>query len=151
MSIYTPSGNPGTNAQGLSKQMRDEFTSIQAALDAYYSTGSWSPTDISGGGLTFSVTGCKYAKNGTAVLLMATIAWPATADTHGATIGGFPISILSGAFGGMAVGYTDLSESPMLQVGGSGIAVWRPSTGLQYTNAQLSGKTLQFTGSYISA
>lgn len=149
--IYTPTGAPATSSQGLSATMRAEFTAIQAALSSFYTTSSnWTPTDISGGGLTFTTAGCKYAKVGSVVILLGQIIWPATADTNLATIGGFPLAPLSATYGGMSVGFTNLGAIPMLLVGGGGMAVYKASTGGLYTNAEMSGKSIIFSGTYLT-
>lgn len=55
-------------------------------------TGTWTPTDTSGGGLTFSSTSAGYTRIGNMVFIYAQITYPTTADTHNSQIGGLPFT-----------------------------------------------------------
>ena len=148
--IYSPTGKPTTKAQGLSADMRAEFQAIADALSAWYIEGTWTPSDLSGAGLSFTTSGTRYTKTGNLIALAAQVTWPVTADTSAAVIGGIPYAGASGVFGGLSVGYTTLGSIPLLMVGGGGVAFYN-SSGVALTNAQLSGKGFIFSGSYFFA
>ena len=85
--IYSPTGKPTTKAQGLSADMRAEFQAIADALSAWYVEGTWTPSDLSGAGLSFTTSGTRYTKTGNLITLAAQVTWPVTADTSAAVIG----------------------------------------------------------------
>jgi hypothetical protein len=149
--IYSPTGKPTTKAQGLSADMRAEFQAIADALSAWYIEGTWTPSDLSGAGLSFTTAGTRYTKTGNLITLAASVTWPATADTSAAVIGGIPYAGAAAVFGGICVGYTNLGFMATLLIGGGGIALYNPSSGVALTNAQVSGKGFIFSGSYFFA
>lgn len=149
--IYNPTGAPATAAAGLSSTMRAEFQAIADALSAFYVEGTWTPSDLSGAGLVFTVSGAKYTKIGNLITLAASVTWPVTANGSAAVIGGIPYAGASGVFGGMAVGYTTLGSDPLMMVGGGGIAIYKLATGTPMTNAEMSGKAVIFSGSYFQS
>jgi hypothetical protein len=58
-------------------------------------SGTWTPVDASGAGLTLTFTNASYIRSGK--LIVATInqlTWPTTANTANAIIGGLPISLV---------------------------------------------------------
>ena len=118
-------------------------------LVGLYSTGTWAPSDISGGALSIACTSSKWTKIGNLVTVLADLTWPANANGAPATIGNFPFAFSTGPFGGFAVGYTNLGQLPVLFAGGGGLALVNTS-GASITNAQMSGKALYFSGSYFS-
>jgi hypothetical protein len=59
---------------------------------ANYTTGSWTPTDVSGASISFSAASGRYVRIGNIVHLMAVIVWPVTASSVGVLIGGLPFT-----------------------------------------------------------
>lgn len=57
-----------------------------------YEEGTWTPTDASGAGLTFSVGSGTYVKIGQLVMATFSITYPATADATENLIGGLPFT-----------------------------------------------------------
>jgi hypothetical protein len=57
-----------------------------------YETGTWTPVDDSGAGLTFTVTSATYTKIGNLVHARCHIVYPSTASTSNARIGGLPFT-----------------------------------------------------------
>ena len=62
-----------------------------------YEEGTWTPTDDSGAGLTFTInkTG-RYIKIGSLVHVNIYMTFPATADTNSVLIGGLPFTAAAG-------------------------------------------------------
>jgi len=81
-----------------------------------YEEGTWTPTDASGAGLTFTLTAnsSTYTKIGNTVVARFSIGYPVTANASQATIGGLPYFIGAGAGHGGYVIYTDLASIPGL-------------------------------------
>ena len=59
----------------------------------FETTGTWTPTDQSGAGLTFSAVSCRYSKVGNIIHCYGTFTFPATANGASALIGGLPFTV----------------------------------------------------------
>jgi len=69
-----------------------------------YEEGTWTPTDGSGAGLTFTSIQAFYTKAGRIVTLNASFTFPSTASAAGVSIGGIPFAYsFSGAETCMAI------------------------------------------------
>ncbi len=55
--------------------------------------GVWTPSDTSGGGLTFANVSATYTKIGNICHAQCRIDWPATADANNVTISGLPFTV----------------------------------------------------------
>lgn len=116
-----------------------------------FESGTWTPADGSGAGLTFTYAEGTYIKVGGQVTCWARIEYPVTSDTTAAAVQGFPFP-----FGGSTVDrvggpvvYTNYGEYiSVLGVNSqSKIQIFR-TTGSGPTNANLSGKQVWFTATY---
>lgn len=54
--------------------------------------GTWTPTDASGAGLTFTSVSANWSKIGNCIHAYGTVSYPATADASQAKIGGLPFA-----------------------------------------------------------
>jgi hypothetical protein len=63
-----------------------------------YEEGTWTPTDSSGAGLTFTVTRCTYTRIGRAVFLDYRFSYPVTADVSDSAVAGFPFAMGTNQF-----------------------------------------------------
>ena len=61
-----------------------------AGLSDVTADSSWTPTDASGAGLSFTVLGARYSKNGKIVVAWFRLTYPATANGATASVGGLP-------------------------------------------------------------
>ncbi len=116
---------------------------------------NWTPTDQSGASLSF-VTAAGYAtKIGRVVHWQAVVVYPVTANGSTAIIGGLPSNpTVGGSTQGRAGGHVDLTDAGI----DLGLYQGFPNTNkvqivnrqslVNITNAQLSGKTLYFSGQY---
>jgi hypothetical protein len=106
---------------------------------------TWTPTDQSGGSLTFSSSGLSCTQTGHTEFCQGYIQYPSTSDSHNAKIGGLPVQPVYNT-GVMAIG-----SSPSIAAGSPGIqalgstnnaAFYTLNGGVNLTNANLSGVTL---------
>lgn len=119
-----------------------------------YSTGTWTPSDTSGGALTFTATDCNYVRIGKKCVVSGSITWPSTADTHAAQIGGLPFTTKSGtnSVGGGSPSFQTYT-SPLTLLFFQNSTQFGPFAlgGAQLQNVALSSKQINFTVTYITA
>lgn len=119
-----------------------------------YEEGTWTPVDASGtlgAALAFAVG--NYSKIGRMVFASFMITYPASANTNTASIGGLPFSSMTGnQTGGSAITYTDFGAfiSVLKGAGNSTMLLCNASAAF-LTNANMSGKTVRGTVSYMTA
>jgi hypothetical protein len=116
-----------------------------------YEEGTWTPTDTSGGGLTFGTAAGTYTKIGDTVNYRAIIVYPVTVDASVNGQGGLPFACANNNQSrGASAAYCN---------GAVAVGVWIPNAnastgsfytaaGAQHTNAQLSGATTLFGSHY---
>ena len=117
-----------------------------------YEEGTWTPTDGSGAGLSFTVAAdARYTKIGRMVQCCAQITYPVTANTAQAQIGGLPFTnaVLTGAGYGAFTVFSD-HGTLVLWVNGSGAngSVANTLAGVSVTNATISTKSFRLVWSY---
>ena len=100
----------GTAGKGIdfSAQTASSATGATTGSETldHYETGTWTPTDTSGAGLTFTSVNGWYVKVGDLVTMGARFAYPSTTNTNQNKIGGFPFTPGTNVFsvGSMMVG-----------------------------------------------
>ena len=82
--INIPVSNAGINFNNSS--------AIGASTLTDYETGSWTPTDASGAGLTFTSVYASYVKIGKTVTVTYTFNYPTTVNTASTSISGLPFT-----------------------------------------------------------
>ncbi len=116
-----------------------------------YEEGTWTPTDLSGAGLTFSNQGSAYVKVGQMVLVQSYINWPVTGNTTATQIGGLPFAVLnynSYYYGPCRVQVPNVMAAVQLNSDTNYFYIYTPSGNGIYTNAQLSGGYVLFSCCY---
>lgn len=116
----------------------------------WYEEGTWTPSDQSGAGLTFTSSSGKYTRIGNTVYATGFVQYPATANASQAIIGGLPWnSANSTSSGNVAIGYKSASTLDSMQVVQSNntIKLWT-STGTATTNAGVASTQIYFTAIY---
>lgn len=88
----------GTAAKGANFTANTPAAGMTSQLLNWYEEGTWTPTDASGAGLTFTVTYAKYVRVGKQVTVNMFITFPSTASAVQATIGGLPFNVGSGNY-----------------------------------------------------
>jgi hypothetical protein len=125
----------------------DSVPSTFAPAD-HITTGTWTPADNSGAGLSLTVNGASYIKHEKIVILRASVTYPATADTTQARISGFPFA--ADANHHNCQGFTTYSNCsagvvcPRPFPSTSNCLMYLAPGGTACRNVDLSGRTLQF-------
>jgi hypothetical protein len=117
---------------------------------------TWIPTDGSGASLAITVNGtAQYVKVGKFVMAWASITYPATADASLNLISGLSFACVNnvGMRGGGTIGTHNIGTDSGVLVtnGGTTLTFRNLITDASYTNVQLSGKTMYFMVSYLTA
>jgi len=120
-----------------------------------YEEGTWTPTDASGSGLSFSVTGAYYRKIGTLVFINCYFTYPATSNTNQAGFGNLPFTASGAQNYSYIMGRTQNNLGNMV--------AWQVNSGSNSTaanfgwnsvgsvsNANLSGSYILVSGCYIA-
>jgi hypothetical protein len=119
-----------------------------------YEEGNWTPTDQSGAGLTFTVSGATYVKVGKLVHVTFQFAYPATASGANAVVGGLPFLTQTSPPGGvLSEAYTANGANPLflyVRENSQNFEIYK-QTGAFYSVANMSTQTVRGGGFYISA
>jgi len=116
-----------------------------------YETGTWTPVDASGAGLSLTVSNATFTKIGRLCTVMAYLQYPTTADGSNAFIGGLPFTSRSNSRSGSAL-WTNVGASVYGFVEASTTTIGlRDDTFGSKTNAQMTDKFVCFTFSYTTA
>ena len=151
------SGNlvQGTAAKGVNFTANTGAAGMTSQLLNWYEEGTWTPTDGSGAGLTFTGTSsnCFYTRVGRLVTCIFNLVYPSTANVSNASLVGLPfISLVS--TNNVAGGYTTFTDAGFqisLLVGqnDTSVSFWK-NNGTAISNADLSGKILRGVITYFS-
>lgn len=134
-----------TASQGIKFPATQVASSDANTLDDY-EEGSWTPTDTSGAGLSFTTADGRYTKVGNKVTAWGVVTFPATASGANAKIGSLPFTVAnnSPARGGGILSFSTEATA-------TGILPTQNTTDIQIiagagvvTNATMSGDTLYF-------
>ncbi|MGJ0510257.1 MAG: hypothetical protein ACR652_24695 [Methylocystis sp.] len=126
---------------------------IGTAAAQPYTPSTWTPTDASGAGLTFTTPAGTYEKIGRLVIARFALTYPATADATAAQIGGLPFTVANNNAARQGfVSTTDEATLASLQPQANGTTFFPiTSTGGTITNATLSGNVIFGTLIYPAA
>lgn len=117
-----------------------------------YEEGTWTPADGSGAGLALTVNGtAQYVKAGQFVIASGAVTYPATADGTSAKVSGLPFTAQNTTTNhyAAAISFTNYGTAitGLVDSNGTGVTFWNFS-GVQISNANLSGKIVRFTAVY---
>ena len=113
--------------------------------------GTWTPTDVSGAGLTFTTAAGLYTKIGRTVFWQVLVVYPATANVASAQFSLPPNLAPGGSTEGRAGAGGPVTDSVVvgaLQFS-TGIGLYKAGL-IAATNADMSGKQIYIGGSYIT-
>ncbi len=113
--------------------------------------GTWTPTDASGAGLSFVSTSAFYAKIGALVFFYAQVQYPVTASGANSLIGGLPYTSANAKYANIPGSFISTSgqvAGMLVSQNATTLAPVLVATVASITNAQLSGATMAFAGSY---
>jgi hypothetical protein len=141
----------GTDGKGIDFSATPGTGTSELLAD--YEEGTWTPTDASGAGLSFTILGTPtYVKVGKTCTVTALIVWPATASVADAGIGDLPFTPAAiGNTQGVTIHDTSVTTAFMGFIITSVPAIFFPKFGGVYlTNLELSEKYVRFSGTYIT-
>lgn len=135
-------------------QVNADLNTIVTNVNAMQTIGTWTPTDLSGDGMTFLSMSCSYTQIANMVFAQAVFQWPTNSSASVNKIGGFPFNCSSsGASRGC--GFVVI---PQAGVGGGPVSlVMLPGTNqAQFfnqsagyvPNSYLSGQFVEFSAIY---
>jgi hypothetical protein len=138
-------------SKGISFPATQSAQSDGNTLDDY-EEGTWTPTDASGAGLTFSEASGFYTKIGRSVVVLGRVVYPSTANTSACSVGGLPFAVPNNTiYRSGANGYNNngLSLYPIATINTSNCTFILHATGGSATNAQCTAMTINFTITYF--
>lgn len=107
-----------------------------------YEEGTWTPTDASGAGLTFSFAVGNYVKIGKQVICNFSVIYPSTASGLSAAIAGLPFVSYNGSIqsGTLITGYSTANRNIVgnVSANGTGMQFLNMGFSTNVTNAQMS-------------
>ena len=148
-------GTLAANGIGITFPSSQSASSNANTLDDY-EEGTWTPTDGSGAGLSFTGVSAAYTKIGRQVFVNGTVTYPTTASTADAQISGLPFVYGSGTDytqqGSPIRNNKSLSIQPFgLNSGVSSFVILIIGQYTTYaTNVQLTGGTIMFSFNYYT-
>jgi hypothetical protein len=115
-----------------------------------YESGTWTPVDASGAGLTFTDVVATYQVVGGTAFVCCTVNFPVTASSAGVAIGGLPKTIENVVgVGGAVFAFTSIAAiGAVIPTANTTQITLLTSTGPVITNAQMSDSGLRFQFSY---
>jgi len=119
-----------------------------------YEEGTYTPTDVSGAGLSFSAAGGFYTKIGRLVTCFFYVTFPSTANTSAAAIGGLPFTTGNNVAGGVwtgAVAYNTYGSVALIGPSSATSFNLGIPGGTDITNANMSLKVIRGSFSYYVA
>jgi hypothetical protein len=155
---------PDANFTAARTDTAQTFTGLQtfnngvsfgsSTLSNYTAATTWTPTDDSGAGLTFTNTSgnCLYTRIGNIIFATFMVTFPVTADITGAKIGGLPTAARSTSndISPVSISFCDATFSVTGRVGsGTTFMTFYNSSGVLLTNANFSGKTIRAMAIYM--
>lgn len=144
----------GTAAKGINFTANTGAAGKTSQLLNWYEEGTWTPTDASGGSLSFTGTSgnCYYTRVGNLVTCVFSVTYPTTADVNSARITGLPFTSKSttNAVAGGQLSYTNYGSflSMLIDTGGNSFYFWT-AAGALVTNATCSGKVFRGVVTYM--
>jgi len=141
---------PSTAAKGINFTANTPAAGMTSQLLNWYEEGTWTPSDGSGAGLVFTITGTStYTKIGRLVTAICDVTYPITANGNTTLVSGLPFTTASAPSGVASIGYTDYGAWITANPQGSGTGFrFVGATGF-LTNVNVSAKRFQVCITYI--
>ena len=133
----------GTAGKGINFTANTPASGMTSQLLNWYEEGTWTPTDGSGAGLSFSSASGSYVRIGRQVTLIFSVTYPGTANTSSAKLGGLPFSASTGnlASGGY-ITYTSYIGTISL-LSATSTANFYNGNSVALTNTNLGGRDIR--------
>lgn len=144
-----------TAGKGIDFSANTHAAGMTSEKLTWYEEGTWTPTDASGAGLSFTNTSgnCLYTRIGRAVSCVFNITYPATASGASAIIGGLPFASnnTTNAVAGGYLTYTDAALTASLLITANDVVFsLYLNNGTNVTNANLSNKIIRGVLTYFT-
>ena len=145
----------GSVSVGVSSNIprSDHVHPVNASTDlSDYSTGTWTPTDASGAGLSFSSTNnCWYIKLGRMVIASAYFNFPTTASGATIKLGGLPYAMATSPIAYYAMGAMNANVTGAFAYASPvGSYIYAGLGEGNLINSQMSGQLMCFTFTYYT-
>jgi len=138
-----------TAAKGINFTANTPAAGMTSQLLNWYEEGTWTPTDVSGAGLSLTIpaNSTKYTRKGRETTYMAWISFPVTASIVAAEIGGIPFAALNGYAGNGVSFYSTAGFQVFARLNTTSSFNLVKNDNTTVTNVMLTGSTLavQFT------
>ena len=154
-SLVNSSGNINIPVSNAGVVFNNSSATTNSTLNDY-ETGTWTPTDVSGAGLTLTVNSAAYTKIGRLVNILFYVSYPVTANTATPIIS-LPFSPSTAQANGL---YAELTTRVLTAIIGTVVAQVNPANNailLVYnnsssnpTNATMTGAGVLVQGSYLA-
>ncbi len=146
---------PSTSGSGITFPATQSASTNANTLDDY-EEGSWTPTDGSGAGLSFTVSSALYVKVGKLVFINVYLTYPSTASSATAIISGLPFTAQGGNNFSYVMGRTQnaVSNGVAWQVNASGTTMTantQTSSSAPIANSAFTAGYILVSGCYIAA
>jgi len=138
----------GTAAKGVNFTANTPAAGMTSQLLNWYEEGTFTPTDGSGAGLTFTTATGKYVRVGRMVQVVCMVAYPVTASGVFSQINGLPFNMATGFFVGFVPTQTTGNNFSLRIDSANSYMSPRDNTGTQVLNSVLSGKSFNMTFTY---
>ena len=122
----------GTAAKGINFTANTPAAGMTSQLLNWYEEGTWTPTDASGAGLSFTISYAKYTRVGRQITINMFITYPVTASVSAAALDGLPFAVAGSNY------------PPLTIVGNSGVAL------SAYANATITTITIGTAANYAT-
>jgi len=137
---------PSTSGAGITFPASQSASSDANTLDDY-EEGTWTPSDSSGAGLSFTVTSAQYVKVGQMVTATAVFQYPVTANGSQCSLAGLPFATNMNNTTGSVLSATAGAQK-VIQNSGTNFLLFAVSSTTPSTNAVLSGASIYLTLHY---
>jgi hypothetical protein len=137
---------PAASGTGITFPATQSASSDANTLDDY-EEGTWTPSDASGAGLSFTVTSAQYVKVGQMVTATAVFQYPVTANATACNVGGLPFSTNMNNTTGSVLS-SNAGAQKVIQSGTTTFLLFPVNSVSQSTNVTLSNATIYVTLHY---
>jgi hypothetical protein len=145
MRVYVGNLVIGTSGKGIDFSATSGTGTSELLAD--YEEGTWTPTDGSGAGLTFSTATGTYTRIGRSVTLQFVVTYPVTASAAATKISGVPFTSLNQCVGPCI--NNKINAALLIGTGGTGINLYDLNGLNNYSNVSFSNGTIIGTITYF--
>ena len=133
----------GTAAKGINFTANTPAAGMTSQLLNWYEEGTWTPIDVSGAGLSLTISSARYTRIGRQVTFAAFLTYPVNASAAAAAIGGLTFSAAGpGGFG--TTGYCSAGFQLFLRTNSPTSISPVNNANVNPTNSALSGALIGF-------